>query len=349
MSELAERIRALGLALGFDAIGFGPAAPGSRDAFLHEWLARGYGGEMDWLKRSPDERADPRRVLPGAKTAIAVALVYDRGEASGGDVRIARYAGGDDYHDVLGDRLRSFESAIEAALAAPVALRSYVDTGPVLERAVAARAGLGWIGKNTLLLNRRFGSYLFLGVVLTDLDLPPDEAETDHCGTCRACLDACPTAAFVEPYVLDASRCLSYTTIELRTETPSELREGQGDWVFGCDICQEVCPWNARDRRERPADPLGLRARLAPRDEWRRASLAWLLDLDEEAWLASTRGTALRRAKYAGLVRNALIAAGNARDPALAESVRQHAQGTDPMLASTARWALERIEQTATS
>ena len=347
MSALAERIRSLGIALGFDAVGFGPAAPGPRDAFVHEWVARGYAGEMDWLGNRAEERADPRRVLAGARTAIAVGLVYDPGEAVGGDAQIARYAGGEDYHDVLGDRLRAFEAAIEASMPGAVTLRSYVDTGPVLERAVAARTGIGWIGKNTLLLSRRFGSYLFLGVVLTDLDLPHDTVESDHCGSCRACLDACPTDAFPEPYVLDASRCLSYTTIELRSETPTELRAEQGGWVFGCDICQEVCPWNERGGRERPADPFGLRARLAPREEWRRASLGWLLSLDEDAWRASTRGTALRRARWQGLLRNALIAAGNAGDPSLVPAVRRHAEGPDPMLSSVGQWALERLERAA--
>lgn len=344
MSALAERIRAVGLALGFDAVGFGPAAPGPRDAFLHEWLGRGYAGEMAWLERGSGARADPRQVLANARTAIAVGLVYDPGEPLGKDVKIARYAGGEDYHEVLGDRLRAFEAAIEAVVPNAVALRSYVDTGPVLERAVAARAGLGWIGKNTLLLNQRFGSYWFLGVVLSDLELPHDANEVDHCGTCRACLDACPTDAFPEPYVLDASRCISYTTIEQTGATAEPLRAGQGGWVFGCDICQEVCPWNARERRVRPDDPLGLRARLAPGEPWQNASLEWLLGLDEDAWRASTRRTALRRAKYHGLLRNSLVAAGNSGDASLVPAIRRHAAGADPDVGEVARWALARLE-----
>ena len=342
MSAPAAAIRALGLALGFDAVGFGPAAPGPRDAFLREWLDRGYAGEMDWLARRVDERSDPRELLPGARSAITVGLVYEPDEPPGDGIRIARYAGGEDYHDVLRDRLRAFESAIEARARGPVVLRSFVDTGPVLERSVAARAGLGWIGKNTLLLNRRFGSYWFLGVILTDLDLDADTPEPDHCGDCRACLDACPTDAFPEPYVLDATRCLSYTTIEHRSATPESLRPGQGDRVFGCDVCQEVCPWNQRRGRERPADPLGLRARLAPRPEWQRATLEWLLSLDEEAWQAATRHTALRRARYRGLVRNALVAAGNRGDPDLVPALEAHVRGPDPMLAEVADWALAR-------
>jgi len=357
-AALAGELRSLGAALGFDAVGFGPAAPGPRDAFLREWLARGYAGEMGWIGRRVQERLDPRRVLPGAQSAIAVALSYAPGPAgaeAGGaaaeeeqgaapGLRIARYAGGEDYHTVLGDRLRAYEAAIEALLAPqPVRLRGYVDTGPLLERSLAAQAGLGWIGKNTCLLHRRLGSYVFLGVVLTDLALPHDAQETDHCGSCRACLDACPTDAFPAPYQLDASRCLAYTTIELRGPIPEPLRAPQGDWLFGCDICQEVCPWNRPTRLPALADAHGLRARLAPRAPWRSASLAWLLSLDEDAWRSATRKSALRRAKFRGLMRNALIAAGNSRDPAHAPALRLHANGPDAMLAGHARWALARL------
>jgi epoxyqueuosine reductase len=353
MSALAERVRALGLALGFERVGFAPAAPAPHNAFLREWLARGFAGEMAYLARRVEERIDPRRLVPGARTLIAVALRHPQAGAGepaaprGGDLRIARYASGDDYHDVLGGQLRAFASGIEALAAAPVALRCYVDTGPVLERAAAARAGLGWIGKHTLLIDRALGSHFFLGVIVTDLALPPDAEEVDHCGTCRACLDACPTGAFPEPYVLDASRCLSYTTIELRGAIPEALRAPQGDWVFGCDVCQEVCPWNGRAARHpEPASDASaaLRERFVPRPALETATLAWLLELDEEAWRAATRRTALRRAKRRGLLRNALVAAGNRADPALRASVARHAGGDDALLADAARWALARID-----
>ena len=185
--------------------------------------------------------------------------------------------------------------------------------------------------------------FLFLGVLLTDLELTPDVREPDHCGTCRACLDACPTDAFVAPYVLDATRCISYTTIEARGPIPESMRAEQGNWVFGCDICQEVCPWNMRERRSVPHDRAGLRERIAAREHWVRPSLLWLLELDEERWRAATRKTALRRTRYRGLMRNALVAAGNSRDRSLTDAVRRHIDGEDAMLAEHARWASERI------
>ena len=344
---LTDRVVALALALGFDLAGVAPARPSPETEFLRTWLERGYDGEMGYIGRRVEERVDPRRLLEGARSIVAVALVYDPGDSDAEDGSrgiVARYAGGDDYHDVLRERLRALEDGIEALCGAPVVTRSYVDTGPVQERVHAAYAGLGWIGKNTCLIHPRLGSFLFLGVVLSDLALDPGVREPDHCGSCRACLDACPTDAFPEPYVLDATRCLSYTTIELRGPIEESLRAPQGDWLFGCDVCQEVCPWNLRERREVPADALGLRARLAPREAWVRPSLAWVLDLSEEAWRGVTRRTALRRTKYRGLLRNALVAAGNSGDAGLVPHVRRHAEGDDPMLAEHARWALAQLQ-----
>jgi epoxyqueuosine reductase len=275
------------------------------------------------------------------------ALVYGRDEpgAPSGEPagRIARYARGDDYHEVIGSRLRSLVDALAPLAGHPVRARSYVDTGPVQERAHAARAGLGWIGKNTCLIDPALGSWLLLGVVLCDLPLEPDAPEPDRCGSCRACLDACPTAAFPEPYVLDATRCLAYTTIELSGPIPEALRAAQGDRVFGCDVCQEVCPWNARPRRRVPADPLGLGTRLAPRDEWRAPTLGWLLARGEADWQRATVRSALRRARHRQLLRNALVAAGNRRDPTLIPAVERFAAGADPLLAEHARWALDRL------
>jgi epoxyqueuosine reductase len=343
---LEERVKGLALAVGFDLAGIAAAGPTPESAFLREWLARGYAGEMHWIARRADERVDPRRVLPGAASAVVVGLVYDPGPrpaprpASG---EVSRYAGGDDYHDVLRERLHVLGAGLEALAERPVQSRAYVDTGPVQERVLAARAGLGWIGKNTCLIHPALGSYLFLGVLLTDLPLAPDAPEPDHCGTCRACLDACPTAAFPEPGVLDARRCLSYTTIELRGAIPEDLRAAHGERIFGCDVCQEVCPWNARRGRSVPPDAAGLRARLAARPAWVRPALAWVLGLDEDAWRAATRGTALRRAKHRGLVRNAIVAAGNSGDASLVPALERIAAGGDALLAEHARWALARL------
>jgi epoxyqueuosine reductase len=346
--EARARIGELAREHGFARCGVARVERYPELARVREWLARGYAGEMAWIGRRVEERVDPRCVLPGARSVVALGLVYDPGsprDPEPGRRRVARYAGGADYHDVLLDRVRAFEAGLAPLLGRPVRTRGYVDTGPVQERAFAARAGLGWIGKNSCVIHPRLGSYLFLGVVLTDAELAADAPEPDHCGSCRACLDACPTAAFPEPYVLDATRCISYTTIESRGALPDALRTAQGDWVFGCDVCQEVCPWNLRERRRIPPDAQGLRARLAPREPWVAPTLAWLLALDEDSWRAATRRTALRRARYRGLLRNALVAAGNSSDASLVPLVRRHAQGDDALLAEHARWALARLEQ----
>ena len=350
-ASIEEAVRRVGLALGLDAVGFASAEPGPHNAFVREWWARGYGGTLDYVGRRLEERVDPRRVLPEAESLIvaALALPADEAEADQADEvpeprgRIARYAGGDDYHDVLLERLRALEAALPVLAERDVVSRSYVDTGPILERAAAERAGLGWIGKNTCLIDPERGSHLMLGVILSDLVLEPDEPEVDHCGTCRACLDACPTDAFPEPYVLDATRCLSYTTIELRGAIPESLREAQGEHVFGCDVCQTVCPWNRSRPREAPADPLGLRARLAPRAAWRGPTLRWLLALDEPAFREHARKTAIKRTGYAGLLRNALVAAGNSGDRSLRAAVARHAESENPGIAEHALWALERL------
>ncbi len=344
--NLSERVKALALAVGFDVAGVTTATARPETEFLRDWLARGFGGEMAYLARRVDERVDPQRVLAGARSIIAVGLVYDPERASAASPRmaaIARYAGGNDYHDVMLDRLRALEAGLAALVEVPVASRAYVDTGPVQERVFAAYAGLGWIGKNTCLIHPGYGSYLFLGVLLTDLALEPDAREPDHCGTCTACLDACPTDAFAAPYQLDARRCISYTTIEARGPIPESMRAEHANWVFGCDICQEVCPWNRRERRKLPPDPLGLRARIAARAQWIEPSIAWILELDEDRWRAATRGTALRRTRYRGLIRNALVAAGNSRDASLANPIRRHLDSPDPLIAEHARWALARL------
>jgi epoxyqueuosine reductase len=345
--SLSERVKAVARGLGFDLVGIAPAEPSERTRFLSDWLARGYGGELGFLERRRGEREDPRRVLDGARSVIATAILYGRDDAGAGGSEIARYARGEDYHEVLGRRLESLADALAPLAGRAVRALAYVDTGPILERAHAARAGLGWIGKNTCLIHPELGSWLFLGVVLTDLALDADRPEPDHCGSCRACLDACPTGAFPEPYVLDATRCLAYTTIELPGAIPEPLRAPQGARLFGCDTCQDVCPWNQRARRTVPPDPLGLGTRLTPREDWSAPTLAWILALDEDAWQRATVRSALRRVRHRSLVRNALVAAGNSGDASLVPAVERHACGADPLLAEHARWALAQLDRAA--
>ncbi len=369
MSEaLARDVKAAARALGFDRVGIARAEPTDGTRYLREWLARGYGGEMHYLERRLDEREDPRRVLEGARSVIAVALDYDgpgeadeppvadpvaagsapAADATGGMAgptgRVARYARGDDYHEVLLDRLRSLGHALPSLAGADVVWRAYVDTGPVQERAFAAAAGLGWLGKNGCLIDPALGSYLFLGVLICDLELPVDAPIADHCGTCTACLDACPTDAFVEAGVLDATRCIAYTTIETRAPIPEPLRAGHGDHVFGCDVCQAVCPWNHRRARVRPSDPLGLRARLAPRSAWSAPPLRQLLELEPQTFGEAARRSPVRRAGLEGLVRNALIAAGNAGDASLRPQIERLCDHEDPAIAAHACWARDRLD-----
>lgn len=354
---LALDVKSLARALGFDLAGVARAGPSERTRFLPEWLERGYGGAANgplaYVMSHLAERVDPGKLLAGrARSLVAVALSY------GGDAAhhaaslsptVARYARGDDYHEILLDRLSALSSGVEVLAGCAVESKAWVDTGPVLERVVAAAAGLGWQGKNTLLIHPDLGSYLFLGVLITDLALEPDAAEADHCGACRACLDACPTAAFPEPYVLDATRCISYSTIEDSSPIPLALRAAHGTHLFGCDVCQEVCPWNRPTRVSVPSDPLGLRTRLLPRKAWEAPTLAWVLGLDEDAWRVATRDSALRRAKWRSLLRNALVVAGNSRDASLRPLVLAHARGEDSLLAEHADWALARLDEGADS
>lgn len=343
---LAQRAKEIAFALGFDLAGVARAEPGADTERLREWIGRGYAGSMDWMSARIEERVDPRRVLDGARSVLMVGLVYRDGsdEARPG-VGLARYAGGDDYHEVVLDRLRAVGAALEVEVGHAIGAKAYVDTGPVAERALAARGGLGWIGKNGCLIDPTLGSWFFLGALLLDVELDTDAPIEDHCGSCTACLDACPTAAFAEPYVLDATRCIAYTTIEDPGPIPEALREGHGELVFGCDICQEVCPWNQRRARPELPDPLGLRERLALRAAWREMSLARLLGTEEASFLEVTRHSAVRRTKWRGLMRNALVAAGNSGDMTLVAAIETHARGQDALLAEHARWALKRLSE----
>ena len=333
---LSEAVKARALELGFDRVAIGPAAPPEHGDALGTWLDAGYAGSMGYLERGRADRLDPARLLPGARAVVAVALSYNpaSGEQDDAWKPVSRYARGRDYHDVIRPRLVELGEFIRTAAGAAVASRAAVDTSAVLERDLAARAGLGWIGKNTNLLTPSLGSYFFIGILLTTAELDFDPRQPDRCGTCTACLDACPTRAFVTPYVLDARRCISYLTIEHRGDIAGDLAGQLGEWVFGCDVCQEVCPWNrkaepGRDSALEPSGSLG--------------SLESLLALDQDAFRARFRGTALWRTRRAGLLRNAAIVLANRGEHAAVGALTRARDDEDAVVRRAAAWALAKL------
>lgn len=309
LHQLAAEIRQRARMSGFDLVGIAPARPSQYRDYLRDWLAAGQHATMSWLEKRFDERVDPGAYLPGARSVICVAMNYhvplreipaeDRPHFG----KVARYALGDDYHEVIKSRLHELADWIRQS-AVGVQTRSAVDTAPVLEKELAARAGVGWIGKNTCVINQRVGSWLLLGEIITTLALPPDEPAIDRCGTCTRCIDACPTGAITAPYQLDARRCISYLTIEHRDEFPAELRPKIGDWVYGCDICQEVCPWNGRVPESN--DP-SLRSRFADGAIDLRQVLSWR----EEDYRRELKNSAMKRVKLPVLQRNARLVMDN--------------------------------------
>jgi epoxyqueuosine reductase len=358
----AARTIELARAAGFDLCGIAPAAEFPELAHLGEWLERGHAGEMRYLH--DQRRRSPAQAMQGARSVIVCALHYNTALPASIDAAapastpsgprgwISRYAWGDDYHEVLGEKLEALVRNLRGEFREPFEARAYVDTGPIVERVAAKYAGLGWLAKNTCLINEELGSWLFLGVIVTTLDLAArlDAAEApapDLCGNCRLCIDACPTGAIVEPYVLDARRCISYLTIELRGAIPGGLRELIGRHVFGCDICQDVCPWNGRAAVT--ALPNFQPRQLAERSLF-SPDLEWLVSLTEEEFRAEFRGSPVKRAKWRGLVRNACVAIGNSGlrpgEPRYAEicaRLSELAASGEALLAEHAQWALARI------
>jgi epoxyqueuosine reductase len=339
-TSLRDAVKAEALRIGFDLVGIAPAAvPGGLDSF-HEWLRQGYDGEMAWLSRREAAYEHPRHVLAGARSVIMLGLNYrtdDPAPPCPGAGRVSRYAWSDaDYHAVARERL-AFLADFLHGRCPDCRTRGVIDSAPMLERDFARAAGLGWFGKNTMLINKRQGSWIFLAGLLTDIELEPDAPhDTSHCGTCTRCLDACPTDAFPQPYVLDSRRCIAYLTIELKGPIPVELRSGVGDWLFGCDICQDVCPWNRKSpRKDDPA--------FVPRGDLNPADLTRVLALDEEGFRSAFGESALARPGRAGLLRNAAIGLGNQRNTTAVPALERALGDCDTVVRGAAAWALGQI------
>ena len=339
-AELSKAIKAEASRIGFDLVGIAPAVTPTGLHDFQQWLQRGYAGEMHYLSRREAAYAHPENVMASVRSVIMLAVNYRTEEpplAGSGEGLVSRYAWGeDDYHHLLQARLNQLADFIHARRPG-CRTRGVVDTAPLLERDFARLAGLGWFGKNTMLINKHAGSWLFLAALLTDLDLENDAPhETSHCGTCTRCLDACPTDAFAEPYVLDARKCISYLNIELREPVPGELREGMGQWLFGCDICQDVCPWNHKA-------PLTSEPAFQPAADLAPANAIELLGLSEEAYRERFRHSPLARPKRAGLLRNAAIVLGNSGDALAVPALINVLTDAEPLIRGAAAWALGRL------
>ena len=341
--QLAASIKLWGRELGFQQVGIASIDLGEHEAHLQRWLDAGYQGEMDYMASHGSKRSHPDELVPGTLRVVSLRMDYLPGDtrmaeqlASPEKAYVSRYALGRDYHKLIRKRLQQLAERVQEAIG-PFGYRAFVDSAPVLEKAVAERAGLGWIGKNTLVINRKAGSWFFLGELFVDLPLPVDPPHTsEHCGRCSACLDICPTKAFVAPYVLDARRCISYLTIELKGAIPEDLRPLIGNRVFGCDDCQIVCPWN---RFARPSEQGDFR----PRHQLDSAELANLFRWSEEEFLSRTEGSPLRRAGYERWLRNLAVGLGNApSNIAVIEALELRRDHPSELVREHVRWALAR-------
>jgi epoxyqueuosine reductase len=337
--DLTTRLKTEALRLGFDQIGVAPAvAPPGYPHYL-DWLRQGHAAGMAYLERQAAARSHPENLLEGVRSVIVAGFVYGRqteSEVGPTQGKVARYARGSDYHTLLWQRLEQLLAWLQTERPGTTG-RALADTAPLLERDFARLAGLGWIGKNTMLIDRRVGSYTVLGALLTDAELQPDEPfTTDHCGTCTRCLDACPTGAFVGPYQLDSRRCVSFWNIEHRGPIAADFADQLHGWVFGCDICQEVCPWNRKA-------PAGREPELEPRSEWINPDLIEWLSMDDVTLTRRLKGTALLRAKRSGLLRNAALILGEREVVAAVHALIARLQDSDPTVRAACAWALGRI------
>ncbi len=352
ITAITARIKRAALEAGFDLAGIAPVEDSPELAAYPAWIAAGHAGEMRYLEARDTQgrlkRASIHSFAPWTRSVVVCALNYNTAQPRSTKAReprrgwISRYAWTqEDYHDVVMRRLRRVETAIHEA-GRECETRCYVDTGPVVERVYAKYAGIGWLGKNTCLINPQTGSWLFLGVILTSLELQADLPAPDRCGSCRRCIEACPTEAFPGPYQLDASRCISYLTIEKRGAVPEPLRAGMGNQVFGCDICQDVCPWNRKA-------PVSATPELQARPELVNPALDWLALMPEDEFRSVFRGSPVKRAKHSGLRRNAVLAMGNSGDEAFIPILERLRSDPDQTLAEAAGWALSRLRRQVAS
>jgi epoxyqueuosine reductase len=351
ISHITQLVKQAALAADFELAGIAPVREFPELSHFPAWIESGHAGEMKYMEardvKGKLKREALRSVAPWARSVVVCAINYNTAQpystqASGPERGwISRYAWSrEDYHQAVMRRLRLVENKLRVAVTEATALetRCYVDTGPVVERIYAKYAGIGWIGKNTCILNQKLGSWLFLGVILTSVELDPDLPAPDRCGTCTRCIDACPTDAFIGPYQLDATKCISYLTIEKRGEIPEEMRQGIGRHVFGCDICQDVCPWN----RKAPATSAG---EFEPREELVNPALEWLAQMTAEEFREKFRGSPVSRAKRSGIRRNAVIAMGNSGDRRFSPVLEVLERDDDPIVADHARWARGKLSR----
>ena len=333
---MKDLIRERALALGFDSCGFTTAEPpGTADAYKH-WIEQGRHGTMGYLERNAAKRVDPRQVLAGAKSVIALATSYSAPGAGSGP--IARYARFDDYHEVLATRLKELTQYVDSIASAGTRSLWYVDTGPLLERDLAQRAGVGFAGKHTNLISRQLGNWFFISEIITTAEISPDLPEKNRCGSCSRCITACPTAAITGPFQLDARRCISYLTIELKSSIPVEFRQGIGNRIYGCDVCLEACPWN-RFAKE------GALMRPHHRPDLAESDLVDLLQLDEAGFKQKFRGTPMLRTKRRGVLRNVCVALGNVGTPQVIPHLERSLQDIEPLISEHAAWAIAEIRR----
>lgn len=348
-SQISTFVKSAALDAGFDLAGIAPWREHADLNHFSDWIAAGRAGEMKYLEARDDngnlKRASPYTAFPWARSVIVCAINYNTAQPYSTEVRdpdrgwISRYAWSrEDYHDAVMKKLRKVEASLRGLCNAEPMTRCYVDTGPVVERVYAKYAGVGWIGKNTCVINQKIGSWLFLGVILSSIELVPDLPVPDRCGTCTRCIDACPTDALLAPYQLDSNKCISYLTIEKRGAIAENLREGIGRNVLGCDICQDVCPWN----RKAPATAA---EEFQPRPGLVNPALAWLAELTAEEFQKTFRGSPVRRTKRSGLRRNAVTAMGNSGDKQFLPVLRKLNKDADPVVAEAADWALAKLRE----